>query len=128
MDEKLTAEVPLHFVGESDAVRNADGTLVKQMEAVEVECLPGDLPENIEVDITILADFEQTITLADLILPKGVELADADDLTQLVAKVEAPRTDAEMAELEEGVAAELPEGVAEEQTVVKEGSGGSADR
>lgn len=129
MDEKLTAEVPLHFVGESDAVRNAEGVLVKQMESVDVECLPGDLPESIEVDITLLTDFEASITLADLKLPKDVELADADDLTQLVAKVEAPRTDAEMAELEEGVATELPEGVAEEQpAAVKEDSGGRADR
>ncbi|HEY6737153.1 MAG TPA: 50S ribosomal protein L25 [Candidatus Saccharimonadia bacterium] len=127
MNEKLTAEVPLHFVGESSAVRQDDGVLVRQMEAVEVSCLPADLPEAIEVDITPLADFDQTITLGDLKLPKGVELAE-DDLTQLVAKVEPPRSEAEMAELEESVEGELPEGVAEDQTAVKEENSGSADR
>lgn len=128
MNEKLTAEVPLHFVGESNAVYQDEGTLVKQLEAVEVECLPANLPEAIEVDISVLSDFETTITLADLKLPKGVELAESDDLTQLVAKVEPPRSEAEMAELEEVVSQELPEGVVEEQVAVKEESGGGADR
>lgn len=128
MNEKLTAGVPLHFIGESNAVYQGEGTLVKQIEEIEVECLPADLPESIEVDISVLADFETTITLADLDLPKGVELVDDDDLTQLVAKVEPPRSEAEMAELEESVSEELPETVAEDQTAVKEESGGGADR
>jgi large subunit ribosomal protein L25 len=122
MNEKLTAEVPLHYVGESDAVYKDQGTLVKQMEVVEVECLPGDLPESIEVDIAVLTDFEKTITLADLELPKGVQFADSSkDLTQqLVAKVEPPRTEAQMAELEESVTTELPEVVTEEGTTAQE--------
>jgi large subunit ribosomal protein L25 len=128
MNEKLTAEVPLHFVGESNAVYQGEGTLVKPLEMVEVECLPADLPEAIEVDISVLSDFEATITLGDLKLPKGVDLVDSDDLNQLVAKVEPPRSEAEMAELEEAVSEELPEAVAEDQTAVKEESGGGADR
>src|SRR6185369_901375 len=66
MDEVLKAEVPLHFTGESNAVYQDEGTLIKNLEMVEVECLPGDLPESLEVNISVLDDFEKTITLADL--------------------------------------------------------------
>lgn len=126
MDEKLKAEVPLHYVGESTAVYQDEGTLVKLMEAVEIESLPGNLPDSIEVDISVLDDFDKTITVADLVVPKGVEiLAEVDEL---VAKVDPPRSDEELAELDETVAEELPEGVQEEQIAVKEESGGNSDR
>lgn len=100
MDEALKAEVPLHFIGESTAVYRDEGSLMKNMEAVEVECLPADLPESIEVDISVLDDFEKAITLGDLTIPKGVKLV-TEDLTAQVAKVEAPRSEEELAELEE---------------------------
>lgn len=130
MDEELKAEVPLHFVGESTAVYQDEGTLVKNLEAVAVECLPNDLPESLEVDISVLDDFEKTITLADLKIPAGVKLVE-EDLSMLVAKVDPPRSDEEMAELEEAVdeAAELPESVKEEEpVVVAEENEGDKDR
>jgi large subunit ribosomal protein L25 len=130
MDEELKAEIPLHFVGESTAVYRDEGTLVKNVETVEVECLPGDLPEAIEVDISGLDDFEKAITLADLAVPTGVKLV-AEDLETMVAKVDPPRSDEEMAELDEPVdeAAEMPEGVQEEQPVVlSEENEGDKDR
>ena len=128
MDELLTAEVPIHFVGESNAVFQDEGTLVKGMEMVEVECLPGDLPESIEADIVVLDDFDKTITLADLKLPKGVKFVE-EDLTMLVAKVEPPRSDAEMAELDEVVEGGVPESAMEEDPiVVSEENEGDKDR
>lgn len=130
MDEELKAEVPLHFVGESTAVYQGEGTLMKNFDAVEVECLPADLPESIEVDISVLDNFEKSITLGDLKLPNGVKLT-AEDLEALVAKVEPPRTEEEMAELDEAVPSqeELPEGVAEEEpAVVAEENEGDRDR
>ncbi|MDB5179026.1 MAG: rplY [Patescibacteria group bacterium] len=131
MDEELKAEVPLHFVGESIAVFQEEGTLLKNVEAVEVECLPGDLPEFLEVDITVLDDFEKTITLGDLKIPAGVKLVTNEELDTLVARVEPPRSDAEMEELDEAVdeANELPEGVKEEKpVVVSEENEGTKDR
>jgi large subunit ribosomal protein L25 len=128
MDEELHAEVPLHFVGESTAVYQGEGSLMKNLEALEVACLPANLPEAIEVDISVLDDFEKTITVADLKIPEGVRLT-IEDTDTLVARVEAPRSDEEMAELDETVAAELPEGVAEEQPiVVSEENEGDKDR
>jgi large subunit ribosomal protein L25 len=128
MNELLKADIPVHFTGESNAVFQGEGTLMKNLESVGVECLPGDLPDALEVDISVLDDFEKTITLADLKLPDDVKLVD-EDLTTLVAKVEPPRSEEEMAELEETVEAELPEGVAEEDPiVVSEENEGDADR
>lgn len=128
MNEVLRAEVPVHFTGESDAVFKGEGTLVKNLEMIEIESLPGNLPDMIEVDIAVLDDFEKTITLADLTLPENVKLVE-EDLTTVIAKVDPPRSDEEMAELDEAVEGELPEGVAEEDPiVVSEENEGDADR
>lgn len=118
MDEKLKTEVPLHFVGESTAVYQDEGTLLKGMDVVEIEALPGNLPEAIEVDISVLDDFEKSIHVSDLNVPEGVEiLAEA---TELVAKVEPPRSEEEMAELDAEITEELPESAQEVETTDQE--------
>lgn len=119
MDEELTAEVPLHFTGETPLVYQQEGTLVKGLESVEVRCLPANLPENLEVDIAALDEFEKTITLAELKLPEGVKLVAEEPEAILVAKVEPPRSDEELAELDAEVSEQLPEGVAEEETAAE---------
>lgn len=126
MDEKIHTEVPLHFVGESTAVYQDDGTLLKNLETLEIEALPADLPESIEVDISILDDFEKTIHVSDLVIPEGVMLL--TDPEELVTKVEAPRSEEEMAELDAEVVEELPEGAAEDTEVIKEENDGNKDK
>jgi large subunit ribosomal protein L25 len=129
MKEVLRTEVPLHFIGESTAVYQDEGTLVKNIEEIEVECLPADLPESIEVDISILDDFDKTITVADLAIPEGVKVLIDDPEEMLVVKVDPPRSDEEMAQLDEDLTEELPEGVAEEDpAVVSEENEGDKDR
>jgi large subunit ribosomal protein L25 len=128
MDETLRAEVPLHFVGESTAVYQAEGTLMKNLEMIEVECLPKDLPESIEVDISVLDDFDKTITVADLAVPEGVKLH-IEDTETLVAKVEPPRSDEEMAELDAELGDTVPEGARDEEEggeAAPEGEGGES--
>lgn len=115
MDEELKAEVPLHFTGETPLVYQQEGTLVKGLEAVEVECLPANLPESLEVDISALDEFDKSLTLADIKLPEGVKLTVEEPEGVLVAKVEQPRSDEELAELDAEVEETLPEGVAEEE-------------
>jgi large subunit ribosomal protein L25 len=128
MDELLTAEVPLRFIGEANAVYQDEGSLIKNLETVEVECLPGDLPESFEVDISVLEDFEKTITLADLSIPKGVKLVE-EDMSTVIAKVEPPRSDAEMEALDEEVDGGVPESAQEEApVVVMEENEGDKDR
>ena len=129
MDEVVKTEVALHFIGESTAVYQDEGTLVKNLETLEIECLPADLPDAIEVDISVLDDFEKTITVADLVIPTNVKLIGEDMETMMVAKVDPPRSDEEMAELDEELTEQLPEGVEEEQpVVVSEENEGDKDR
>lgn len=115
MTEKITAEVPLHFVGDSKAVREMDGSLITNRSEVEVECLPGDLPHEIEVSIEPLDDFEKSIHIKDLVVPSGVTIL--DDPEETVAAVEPPRSEEELAELEEVVEEVIPE---EEEKVTEE--------
>lgn len=76
MKKKITTEIPLHFVGESKAVKELGCLLVKNMDSVEVECLPTDLVSFIEVDISALKEMHDTISVGDLNLPKGMEALD----------------------------------------------------
>lgn len=99
MNEKMTANVPLSFEGDSLAVKALGGTLVKSLDHVEVECLPADLPHEIVVDISQLNTFDDKITVGGLVLPKGVEVL--NEVEAMVAFVEAPLTEDELKKLEE---------------------------
>ncbi len=112
MTEKLTATVELVFVGESKAVRALGGTLVKVINEVEVECLPGDLPSQIEVDIEKLETFDDAILIKDI--KAGDKVTINADPEELVVKVQPPRdVDAELAEPVGEVDVTKVEGVAE---------------
>lgn len=112
MDEKIKTEVPIRIIGESTAVYQDEGTLVTPLDAIEVEALPGDLPQAIDVDISILDDFEKSLHVKDLVVPQGVEILAEPE--ELVARVDPPRSDADLDELDEEVVDEKPEGVEEE--------------
>ncbi|AMN78809.1 50S ribosomal protein L25/general stress protein Ctc [Pseudomonas sp. C 49-2] len=98
--QKLTAIVPVHFVGEDAPVKKG-GEISHVLNEIEVTCLPKDLPEFIEVDLSAL-EIGAIVHLSDLKAPKGVEfvaLAHGDD--KAVANVHAPRV---APEAEEGAA------------------------
>lgn len=127
MTEKITATIPLHFMGDSPAVIDLQGTLLTNKDEVEVECLPTDLPQNIEVDVSILTDFEKAIHVSDLSVPSGVEVK--DDPEELVVTVEPPRSEEEMAELEEPVEApEMPEAEKGAEEEAAEGEEGAEEK
>jgi len=66
MDEKVTTHVPIDFEGESPAVRDFDGVLVKVMDELEVEALPAEIPSSIVVDLSTLTELDQSIYIKDL--------------------------------------------------------------
>ncbi|OGH88798.1 MAG: hypothetical protein A3J93_01775 [Candidatus Magasanikbacteria bacterium RIFOXYC2_FULL_42_28] len=72
MKKELTVFVELKFVGESPIVKSSGGTLVKNLDRVEVKCLPNDLVEYVEVDLSVLKTFEDSIRVKDLKAPAGV--------------------------------------------------------
>ncbi|MCF7201874.1 50S ribosomal protein L25/general stress protein Ctc [Pseudomonas oligotrophica] len=103
--QKLTATVPLHFVNQESSigVKQQGGEILHNLNEVEVSCLPQDLPEFIEVDMSNV-EVGQVLHMTDLKLPKGVELvslAHGSDLP--VANVHAPRVSKEDTK-EEGAA------------------------
>ena len=101
MDEKISNDVPVVYIGESAAIKALGGILVKNIATLPIRCLPADLPHDIQVDITALENFESRITVADLHIPKGVEvLAKPEDV---VAIVEPPRTEEELKALDDKV-------------------------
>ena len=70
-DEVITAEVPVHLIGEAQEVERADGMVEQGMFTLEVHAKPGDIPNAIEVDISGLT-IGEAIRVADLTLPSGV--------------------------------------------------------
>ena len=96
MDEKLHMHVPLHFLGADKAQGVKDGGLVSHIISdVEVSCLPDDLPEYLEIDISDMA-LNQIKHLSDIKLGKGVEivaLVHGDD--KPVVSIHMPRIEEE---------------------------------
>lgn len=111
IDEKtaLRVHVPIHFIGDDVAPGvKAGGVLTHNMNDVEVQCLPKDLPEFIEADVSTL-EIGQSIHLSELKVPKGVELVElmhGDGHDQAVATLAGTRaaieTTDETEETEEG--------------------------
>lgn len=93
MKETVNAEIPLHFIGESKAVKELGGSLIKEVNEVKVECLPGDLVDHIDVDISVINNFEDVIRVSDIIVPKGMEML--LDLEAIVAMVVEPKVQEE---------------------------------
>lgn len=105
LKEKLRTEVPLTFEGVADAVEILGGTLITVQDAVEVECLPDDLIHEITVDLSKLKTFDDTITVADLTVPESVTIM--DEMDQTLISVAEPRSEEEMAALDEVPEAEV---------------------
>jgi len=124
MDKPIQASVSLVFEGVSPAVKNLGGILVKVMYELEVEALPKNLPHELNVDISTLANLEDKISAQAVILPQGVELISNPDET--VALIEAPREE-EAPVVEEKIAFEEIEVVGkkekEEEEKAEEESG-----
>ncbi len=122
MSEKMQTSTPLHFVGDEEAVGiKAGGLLQRLITEVEIACMPADLPEAIEVDVSAL-DIGDSIHLSQITMPEGVELVamiqmeEADeenkaDMDLGVVSIQAPR--AEEVESEEVEAADAGDDSAE---------------
>lgn len=121
LKEKVHANVPLSLVGEAPAVAQKVGVLLSLLSEIEVEALPTDLPEKIEVDVTSLSEVGQELKVSDLQVPSGVAvLSDATisvvKVGELVSKEAEEQAAAEVAAAEEAAApaeGEAPAGDAE---------------
>ena len=110
--EEVEVDVPLIFEGNSLAVKDLGGTLVKNISELSVKALPQNLPHEIKVSIDSLNTFEDHILVRDLVLPKDVKISEKPD--EIVVSVTAPE------DVEEELATEIEEKVEDVEKVVKE--------
>ena len=83
---KVTTEVPIELIGESPAVKEKLGILIQPLTEVEVEALPADLPDKLELDISGLKKVDEAVTVADLKMSAGVKVLTSKK--EVLAKIE----------------------------------------
>ena len=131
-DEKITLSVPIHYTGQEEAigVKEQGGEVAVLLADVEISCLPRDLPEFLELDITNL-EMNQRMNLSDISVPEGVEIpALAQDQDPAIVAINPPRQEEEdeVPELEEGEELEAVEGeVPEDGEAPAEGEAPAAE-
>lgn len=128
LKEKVKTMVPLEIIGEPKAVIDKIGLLMNILSEVEVEALPEELPEKIDVNVEHLANIDDQITVADLKVPAGVEVL--TDPSQVVSKIGELVTKEAQEEAEaEAAAAEAAkeEGAVAEGEVPAEGTEATAE-
>lgn len=90
--QELSTAIALEFVGVAPGVK-AGGTLMTQRDSIDVTCLPKDLVDHIEVDLSVLAEIGDTIHISDLNIPAGITVD--GDAELLVATIVAPKEESE---------------------------------
>lgn len=107
LKQKIEANVPLEFIGESEAVKSKQGVLLTQIEEVVVEALPAEIPHAIEVDLSKLIEIGDAIRVGDL--PKATAYIITDDPEGVIVSV----TEHKEEEIEPETTAEAPEIISE---------------
>jgi large subunit ribosomal protein L25 len=95
MDRKLTLEIPLRFVGIPIGVQNG-GELQHLKRDLKVSCLPSDLPDFIDLDVSVL-DIGNSIKVQDIKVPEGITVLDPGDVgvaMVAIVKVSVPQAEA----------------------------------
>lgn len=122
LTERLTVSVPLHFVGKPVGVVNG-GIMQPILREIDVECLPTEIPEFIEIDVTPLA-IHEAVHVADLKLPEGVSAV--GDPTQTLVTVLPPSVEAKPSEATEAAGAAAAAPAAGAGDAAKKGGGESS--
>lgn len=115
LKEKVKSMIPVVIVGEPKAVTEKLGVLLNPLSEVEVEALPAELPDNIEVDVTNLANLDEQITIGDLKAPAGVTIL--TEAEQVVARIGEMMKEEEPAPTEE---TQMPEVIGEKDKAADE--------
>jgi large subunit ribosomal protein L25 len=126
LKEKVTTKVPVELVGESPAIKDKIGILIQPLSEVEVEALPADLPEKIEVDISGLKAIDDVVLVESLKTGEGIKVL--TEAHEVLAKIDALAKEEEIvapvaeegAETEEGAEAEGKEEKVPEEEEKKE--------
>jgi large subunit ribosomal protein L25 len=131
MDQRLKVEVPIVLKGEAAGVKQEGGILEQLLREVEIECLPGDIPESVEVDVSELT-FGKVIRVSDL--PHSDKLKFLSDENQPVAHVISIKEEVvatpEAAAVEAGATPAEPEVIkkGKQETEGEEGAAAPAEK
>ncbi len=129
-DKAVEATTPIVLVGfETSEANKLHYAILQVMEEVEVKAKPADLPKELAVDVSKLATLDDKITISDIVLPKGVELADKElDAEQIVANLYDPAAEAAAREAADKAAAEAAETAEGEATETAPAAEGEAEK
>lgn len=114
MTEQVKMEVPIILVGEAPALKLKDNMLVHELDTLEIECLPANIPNSIEIDISSLTEPEQTIRVGDIKMDKDITVF--NDPEQVVLKISVRHVEV----IEEEEVVEIEEEVAEAPSLEEE--------
>ena len=92
--QRISAEVPVTFIGDSPGARLANGSVVQQLRSIVVEALPLDMPGELVVDLALLTEPDSIVRAGDLSLPDGTTLITNAD--GVVARIEVARVEEEV--------------------------------
>jgi len=103
MDEKIKTEIPVILEGAEEApvVKEKEGSIISNKTELTIEALPNDLIHEIKIDVSTLSEFDQVIHVKDIKTPPAVTILDEPD--EVVVSIQEPRSEEELAELEEEV-------------------------
>lgn len=103
LKEKLRTSVSINLFGEAPVLKEYEALIVSGINSIEVECLPQDLPESIEVDLVVLKELGDAIYVKDLPVPANVEfLTDPEELVAVASAVKEEAVVEEVLEEVEG--------------------------
>jgi large subunit ribosomal protein L25 len=126
MDQEVTATVPVRFIGESSAVTRLGGIMTHPRSDLHVTARASDLPEAIEVDISVLTELNSAIHISDL--PSSPVYQFVDPAEEVLAMVQPPKEEVEELPAEEAPAEEAPaEDSAEAESAESESTEESSD-
>ncbi len=107
MDQKVRVHVPIVAQGTAPVLSNADMVLVRNLDSVEIECLPGDIPQHLVADLSKLVTVDDEVLVKDLALPANIKLMTEGDHVVLAVTLSRAGAMEEAAEVEAASPAEV---------------------
>ena len=120
MAEKIRVEVPIVSIGEAPALKLKENFLIQELNSLSVECLPGEIPNRVDIDLTSLTEVGQAIHVKDIMLDEEGTILNNPE--QLVVKISARHIEKLV---EEEVEAPAKAQLLEEKELTKESSSAS---
>ena len=101
MDETVKLTIPLTLVGR-DNIESKEGILIQQLDEIEIECLPRDIPQSIEVDVSHI-DFNTPVFVSDLDIFTNEDIVVFREADDVIASLIEPTSEEELEELDEEI-------------------------